>query len=110
MFLKEYYKRYKPENILILSGAELKQDPHLVMHQVESFLGVRHYLDKSKFVKNEANNMYCVLTPSGEKECSHRNRIKFRSPDEATIEMLKQLYHPYNEKLFRLLNRTFLWL
>ena len=110
MFLKEYYKRYKPENILILSGAELKQDPYLVMYQLESFLGVRHYLDRSKFVRNEANNMYCVLTPSGKRNCIRPSRAKFKPPDEATIEMLKQLYHPYNEKLFRLLNQTFPWL
>ena len=109
-YLKEYYKMYKPEDILILSGAEMKQDPYLVMHQLECFLGVRHYLDKSKFVRNKANGMYCVRTTSYQTKCIRPSKTTFQSPDEATMEMMKQLYRPYNEKLFRLLNRTFLWL
>ena len=109
-YLKEYYKLYKPEDILILSGAEMKQDPYLVMHQLESFLGVRHYLDKSKFVRNEANGMYCVRKTFNKTSCIRPRKTTFWSPDEATMEKLKQLYRPYNEKLFQLLNRTFMWL
>ena len=82
----------------------------MVMNQLESFLGVRHYLDETKFVRNKENGMYCVRTISGEPDCIRPYHIKFIPPNEATIEKLKQLYRPYNEKLFGLLNRTFLWL
>ena len=109
-YVKEYFRRYKPEDILILSGAELKQDPYLVMHQLESFLGVRHYLDKSKFVRYVVNGMYCVRTKLNKTSCVRPEDTKFRSPDGKTIEMLRQLYRPYNMKLFQLLNRTFPWL
>ena len=109
-YLKEYYKMYKPEDILILSGAEMKQDPYLVMHQLESFLGVRHYLGKSKFVKNKANGMYCVRKTSDKTICIPHSKKTFQSSNEATMEMVKQLYRPYNEKLFQLVNRTFMWL
>jgi len=110
-YLKEYYKRYKPENILILSGAELKQKPQLVMSQLESFLGVPHYFSRSKFVKNEDTGFYCIKLDEKNTRCiglSHTQ--KFPPPDADTLEKLKTLYHPYNEKLFQLINRTFAWI
>ena len=109
-YLKEYYKRYKPEDILILSGAELKQKPHFVMNQLESFLGVSHYLNRSKFVKNTATGFYCIKLSEVNTRCIGLSKTqKFPPPDLATLEKLKTLYHPYNEKLYRLINRTFAW-
>ena len=98
---------YKLEDILILSGAELKQDQYLVMHQLECFLGVRHYLDKSKFVKNKANGMYCVRKTSDKAICIPHSKKTFQSSNEATMEMVKQLYRPYNEKLFTVIESNF---
>ena len=107
-YLKEYYKMYKPEDILILSGAEMNQDSYLVMHQLECFLGVRHYLDKSKFVRNKANGMYCVRKTSDKNICIRPSKTTFQSSNKATMEMMKQLYRPHYEKLFQLVNRTFM--
>ena len=110
-FLKEYYKRYKPEDILLLCGANLKQMPHKVMYKLESFLGVSHFLDRSKFVKNPDTGFYCIKQAKGVTRCIGKNNIKkFSPPDPSALDKLKKFYHPYNEKLYHMINRTFLWL
>ena len=109
-YVKEYINRYQRNDILILSGAQLKQDPYLVIHKLESFLGVRHYLDRSKFVKNKDNGMYCVRKVYGSIQCIRPNISQFPSPDETTMEKLKHLYRPHNRKLYQLLNQDFKWL
>ena len=111
-YVKEYVKWYKPEDILILSGAELKQEPSSVMFQLESFLGVQGYLDKSKFFKDPNSDFYCVRqTLDADMKCPGANSAQdVFSLDSAATEKLKKLYHPYNEKLFQLLNQKFAWI
>lgn len=111
-YLKEYFKRYKPENILILSGAQFKQAPYQVLKQLESFIGVSHYFDRSKFVINATSGFFCIRRNSGiGMEClGTENSDHFLPPSPAAIKKLKNLYHPYNEKLFKMINRSFPWM
>ena len=109
-YLKHIYKLYDPKNILILSGAELKQTPHTIMYKLESFLDIRHYLNQSQFVKNPETGFYCVKRFFKDPQCIGVGNKPFPPPNNATLEKLKTLYHPYNEKLYQLINRTFMWI
>ena len=109
-YLKDIYKLYNPKNILILSGAEFKQIPHTVMYKLESFLGVRHYLKGSDFVKNPETGFYCLKRRNKGPLCIGVRHKPFPPPDETTLKKLQTLYHPYNEKLYHLINRTFMWI
>ena len=110
--LKEYFKWYKTKDVFIVSGAALKHSPFSVIYQLESFLGVPHFLNRSKFVKNATSGFYCVRqTFEGGIRCIKTENSKlFNPPNPATFKTLKTLYHHYNKKLFHLLNQRFPWI
>lgn len=110
-YLKEFYKRYNPRNILILSGTQLKENPSVVMNQLETFLGLPQFFNSSMFVKHPLTGFYCVQrTPEVRPKCLgiSQNR-NFLPPAKKSTEMLQKLYKPYNEKLFKMINQTFMW-
>ena len=111
-YLKEFYARYDPKDILILSGETLKQNPAYVMRRLEKFIGLDMFFNDSKFVKHPSTGFYCFQqTPDFQPRCIGVDLFRnFSPPEKAATDLLKDLYKPYNEELFKLTNRTFLWI
>lgn len=107
--LKEFYKRYEAKDILVLTGEELKSDPAAVMKKAESFLGLPSYFQPSHFKINEKTGFYCFNNESSLTCPKKKHGPDLPPPDKDVIERLHNLYRPYNEKLFQLINMTFDW-
>ncbi|MEN7547337.1 sulfotransferase domain-containing protein [Rapidithrix thailandica] len=87
--IQEYLKYFPSENILIVENTELLANLNQVLKKVTRFLNIAD----EKLEMQKANQGHKLSETEFEEE----------------ISCLKEFYHPYNEKLFALLNRRFDW-
>lgn len=124
--LQPWLKLFNNSNLMIIDGDKWLENPGLLIEDVQDFLGLPKLLWKGDFIKNPDNGFYCyknqneILSYSEESndrtsrlKCMRkgkgRSRNGARKMTNQTISKLKNLYAPYNQKLFRLLNRSFDW-
>ena len=86
--LEDWFKYYDRKQFLILSTEDFYQDSQQTLDQVFEFLGV---------------------TPFQAKNLTNQNIGKYKMMNENTRKFLIEYFKPHNEKLFKLLQRSFDW-
>ncbi|RHJ94931.1 sulfotransferase domain-containing protein [Parabacteroides bouchesdurhonensis] len=89
--LKNYYKYFKPEQILIIESRELKNNKIETLRKVETFLGIKHLDWKLSDLQNRHIRTYGVKMP------------------EELRKYLSAFYAPYNEEFYRMIGKRFDW-
>ncbi len=87
--IEEYLKYFQKDKLLILESDEFKNQFEKNLAGITSFLDIS--FEKLKAVKN------------------NESRTDNKSLYEPEINMLKEFYRPYNQKLFELLGRKYDW-
>ncbi|GFO42045.1 sulfotransferase [Plakobranchus ocellatus] len=109
--------------IIVLSEEALEFNPAEMMHQVETFLGLKSAFTKDAFIFNRQKGFYCLnVNNSRYKVISKHIKTDPRTGcfskskgrahpqvDSALFKNLVILAQPYNEKLFRLIQKRFEW-
>ena len=115
----ELYLQYFNRNqIKLIDGDDFKADPYAVLHDVETFLGIEHIIDKKFFVFIKEKGFHCVrsIQNSFRVSCYGRNRGR-KSEDKkskihvsnSAIKKLQEYFKPRNDRLFELTGQTFNW-
>ena len=86
--LENWFKHYDREKFLILTTEDLREDPQKTLDQVFDFLGVSPFQVKNLKDLNVGN---------------------YKEMNEDTRKFLVEYFKPHNEKLFKLLQRSFDW-
>lgn len=86
--LKNWYSVMKSENILVIGSEDFFLDPENEFNKITDFLG----LERAKNINFEKQNVG-----------------KAEKMDPETKIKLNEFYKPYNEELFKFLNRRFDW-
>ncbi|XP_033630983.1 heparan sulfate glucosamine 3-O-sulfotransferase 1-like [Asterias rubens] len=108
-FLSRWLEQFPLKRILILDGSSFTKDPLPTLKKVEEFLGITPYFTPDHFKFIEEKGFYCLQKPI-EGNCLASN--KGRPPpqvSEEVIQTLRDYYGPFNERLNKMLNRTFSW-
>ena len=58
--MKRWFDVFPPRQILVVDGENLVKDPFASLVQVETFLGVDHWLTRDHFVRNPESGFYCL--------------------------------------------------
>ena len=110
--LQDWLKYFSKEQILVVDGKKIAQDPIAEMQLVEDFLGIRHYLDETQFLYDEKKHFYCIWkTPEKVKRhCLGRSKGRVHPEiDEHLKQKLIEYFTPYSERLFKFFGRRFDW-
>ena len=125
--LKPWIEQFNSSNIMIVDGDEWIENPGALIEKVQEYLEIPKLLWKEDFVKNPKTNFFCYknmnyeLTSGEDKnlksnkimQCLKKNKGRTRKGarkmSDAAVFELKQMYAPFNEKLFKLTNRVFNW-
>ena len=86
--LRRWFSLFPRSNFLIIRSEDFYSNPEKILHEVEDFLGIPRWSPES----------YKVF-----------NRGKYPPMREETKKKLKELFKPYNEELYKLLNRNMGW-
>ena len=111
--LDHWLETFPSEQIHIVDGKNLVDQPWQELAKVESFLGLRHEIGKKEeFYFNNQKGFFC-LSRAREfwfQGCmSDMKGKKHPEIDEVTRRTLQEFYAPFNEKLFELLGRRLAW-
>jgi len=115
----EYVKHFKREQLYFIDALDFKRDPYKVIHNLESFLGIQHFVKENHFAYNPDKNFYCLrhpdVTSNGSTAACYANTrgrtnvTKKLRIDEQTNEKLKNYFKPYNERFFEAFGSRFDW-
>ena len=86
--LEDWFKHYDREKFLILTTEDFRKDPQKTLDQVFDFLGVSLFQAKNLKDLNVGN---------------------YKEMNEDTRKFLVEYFKPHNERLFKLLQRSFDW-
>ena len=89
--LENYYRYFKPEQILILEDKELQGDKKQTLFRVEEFLGLQHFDWPDDVLYNRNIGKYHFVL------------------SESCHEKLQQFFIPWNEVFFRLIGKRMDW-
>ena len=108
---KRWLKYFPLSQIMIVDGEVIKTDPVSEIAKVEKFLGVRHYVDNSMVYFNKTKGFYCFHSFRSTTDTCLGDSKGRPHPTIAqdTLDTLTKFYQPYNEELYKVINRKFDW-
>ena len=104
--LLRYWSFFPPKHLHVVDGERLKAAPWEELIKIEEFLGLPAFSNKGKFYFSKERGFYCHRSFGCLNSGKGRPHPKI-DPEKRRI--LLEYFKPYNEKLFKLLNRTFDW-
>lgn len=131
-YVKRWLRVFPPDRLLIFDGDEIFHDPGLAIEQLQDFVRIPKLLRRKDFVRHPKSGLYCLRpwwrstydfaaeyrqddTWGDALSCLSQNKGKTRSPNapnpitQRIRIALGRFYQPYNNMLYELLGRTFLW-
>lgn len=106
--LSRWYKHFAEEQIHLVNGADLVEDPGGVMVDLARFMNVDPLINRDNFVKNEELGFYCIKTESSDQEfCvgdhskhGKSRRLSEKHPISDTVRFrLEDFYAPFVDEL-----------
>ncbi|XP_052776865.1 heparan sulfate glucosamine 3-O-sulfotransferase 2-like [Mya arenaria] len=111
-YLTTWFQYFGRSNIHIVSGEDLIANPLGVLETVQDFIGVQREIDGNLIYFNKTRGFPCIrmLKRNNTAKCfgatKGRNHVQ---TDSATLKRLYDFYRPYNQYLFKFMNKTFEW-
>ena len=116
--IKQYLNVFNRSQILIINNDDFRKDPYRVLHDIETFLGIEHVVERKHFAYIEEKGFYCVRSVLNETlvACYDQRRGRKSGPklsvnnlSNATLKTLKKYFKPMNERFFKEIGRAFSW-
>lgn len=109
VYLKNWLEYFSLNQMYIVDGDRLIQDPYPEVYKVESFLGVKHGIPKSAFVYNETRGFYCIQTKTKKRCLSGSKGRPHPEIDNTVLTKLSKVFLSHNNKFYKMVNKTFTW-
>ncbi|XP_059477540.1 heparan sulfate glucosamine 3-O-sulfotransferase 5-like [Neocloeon triangulifer] len=109
--LQRWLKVFPREQILVVSGEILIEDPLMVVEQVEDFLGLEPLITKEHFFFNEERGFMCSKNfQMTRNKCMHEAKGREHPDvDQKVLAKLKEFYKPFNEEFYKMAGINFGW-
>ncbi|CAL4115007.1 unnamed protein product [Meganyctiphanes norvegica] len=105
-YLKDYLEVFQRDQILVVDGKKLVQNPVPVIEKVEKFLKVNESITTSQFYFNETKGFWCSVTFG----CMGANKgLKHEDVRPEVISILRKFYAPHNKEFYKLTGINFKW-
>ncbi len=113
--MERWLTYFKLEQIHIVNGDTLIQDPASELQRVEGFLGIRRFFEKDMFLFNKEKGFFCWSRPTKKSwktapRCLGSGKGRMHpNVSEETIAKLKEFFKPHNERFYELVHQDFGW-
>uniref|UniRef100_A0A3P9K641 Sulfotransferase n=1 Tax=Oryzias latipes TaxID=8090 RepID=A0A3P9K641_ORYLA len=107
--MRNWLQHFSLEQIHIVDGNALIQDPLPELQKVERFLNLPPRIISSNFYFNQTKGFYCIRS-DGRERCLHESKGRPHPTVNSTVlQQLRSYLHEHNRTFFRLVKRTFDW-
>lgn len=107
--LESWLKYFPMEQIHIVDGDKLINDPYPEMKAVEKFLKLQDYIKSYNFVYNSTKGFYCINSEIVTKCLSENKGRPHPDVDENVMKKLRDFFKPFNTLFFERIGRKFAW-
>ena len=102
------------DRVHVVDGDKFKNKPVPVLKDLELFLGLDPFFNENHFQLDSSGKYYCpnVKERPDVKCFQETNTGKGKTHpevNETILQMLREFYQPYNRRLQKFLNQTFIW-
>ena len=117
-YIKFWFHLFPQEQILIIDGQALVENPYPEFVKIEQFLGLPNLVKNSTFFSDEKTNFQCWLSYTRGTWCMQEDRedkTKGRKHPETKgeikilVDKLREYFIPLNEEFFNFTGRRFNW-
>ena len=110
-YMKPWIDTFPLNNILIIDGDKLRDNPFDAVKKTESFLGLEEYFTERIFFFDKEKGFYCFLKElDGDPKCLGESKGRpHPEVDPKVLQMLQDFFKPHNEDLFKMINLRFNW-
>ncbi|XP_052818864.1 heparan sulfate glucosamine 3-O-sulfotransferase 2-like [Mya arenaria] len=111
-YITNWLEYFGSSNIHIVSGEELVTNPLAVLETVQDFIGVEREIDGNLIYFNKTRGFPCIRILKRKRTSKCFGKTKGRNhvqTDSTTLKRLYDFYSPYNQYLFKVINKTFKW-
>ena len=109
-FITLWLNKFSRDQLLVLDGDMLIEDPYIELKKIEHYLGITSYFTREMFQYDQDKGFFCPVREDGNIKCLGAK--KGRKHVEISEDMKSKLFNwfrPYNIRLKAVTGRTFAW-
>lgn len=108
-FMHRWLEIFKRDQILIVNGDMLIEDPVPQLQKIETFLGIEPRIGKHNFYFNETKGFFCLRNDTQDKCLRETKGRRHPRVDPLIISKLRKFFSEHNQKFYELVGEDFGW-
>ncbi|XP_055374354.1 heparan sulfate glucosamine 3-O-sulfotransferase 5 [Condylostylus longicornis] len=109
LHLHRWLEVFPREQLLVVNGDLLIDDPVSQLKRIESFLGIEHRISSKNFYFNETKGFYCLRYDSGDRCLRETKGRKHPHVNPLIVSKLRKFFAEYNQKFYELVGEDLGW-
>ncbi|CAO1421183.1 unnamed protein product [Diamesa hyperborea] len=108
-YVLRWLELFPREQLLIVNGDQLIEDPLSQIRRIEDFLGIERRISRHNFYFNETKGFYCLRNEIGDKCLRETKGRKHPDVDPKVISTLRKYFAEHNQKFYELVGEDLGW-
>ncbi|KAH8397230.1 hypothetical protein KR215_010928 [Drosophila sulfurigaster] len=107
--LHRWLEVFPREQLLVVNGDRLIEDPVSQLKRIEAFLGIEHRVRSEHFYFNETKGFYCLRYDNGDRCLRETKGRKHPHVDPVVVSRLRKFFAEYNQRFYELVGEDLGW-
>ncbi|XP_073982824.1 heparan sulfate 3-O sulfotransferase-A isoform X2 [Rhodnius prolixus] len=108
-FMHRWLEVFPRQQLLIVNGDRLIEDPVSELERIETFLGLEHRIGRHNFYFNRTKGFYCLRNDTADKCLRESKGRKHPRVDPKILTKLRRYYVEHNQKFYELVGEDLGW-
>ncbi|XP_014293887.1 heparan sulfate glucosamine 3-O-sulfotransferase 5 isoform X2 [Halyomorpha halys] len=108
-FMHRWLEVFPRNQLLVVNGDRLIEDPVSELEKIESFLGLEHRIGRHNFYFNRTKGFYCLRNDTADKCLRESKGRRHPRVDPKVLTKLRRFYVEHNQKFYELVGEDLGW-
>ncbi|XP_017774723.1 PREDICTED: heparan sulfate glucosamine 3-O-sulfotransferase 1-like [Nicrophorus vespilloides] len=108
-YLHRWLECFRRDQILVVNGDLLIEDPVVQIQKIERFLGLEPRIDSNNFYFNETKGFYCLRNETSDRCLRETKGRRHPRVDPLVVSKLRKYFGEHNQKFYELIGEDLGW-
>ncbi|KAF7989255.1 hypothetical protein HCN44_007852 [Aphidius gifuensis] len=108
-YMHRWLEVFSREQILVVNGDQLIEDPVPQLRKIENFLGIEPKIGRHNFYFNHTKGFYCLRNETSEKCLRESKGRRHPRVSPIVVTKLRKFFSIHNQRFFELINEDLNW-
>lgn len=108
-FMHRWLETFPREQLLVVNGDLLIEDPVSQLQRIERFLGIEPRIKRSNFYFNETKGFFCLRNETADRCLRDTKGRRHPRVDPLVVSTLRRFYGEHNQRFYELLGEDLGW-